>query len=144
MTTTDPEPFWTHAHGALVHFPIALVCAAGVLEAAGFALRSRDCMRSLREAAHWTMLLGAAGSVPAVASGLFLTRGRMWGHGALRLHHLFVWPSFGLVVGLAVWRTALGARASDGNRAGYLAVLAVAIVLITFAGYWGGVLLSRP
>jgi hypothetical protein len=46
------------------------------------------------------MVLAALGTVPAVLSGLIMTRGVVMGHGLLRLHHLFVWPAFALIVAL--------------------------------------------
>ena len=58
------------------------------------------------------------GSVPAVVSGLLMTKGSLLGHGALRMHHLFVWPAFALLVGLAVWRVSAGARGGPMPLAG--------------------------
>ena len=119
----DPT-LWAKAHGATVHFPLAL--------------GARPLARDLHATGYWMMVLGALGSVPAVASGLFMTKGTLLGHGALRLHHLFVWPAFGLLVGLAVWRIATGTRATRRMFAGYLVVVGIAAGLMSAAGYWGG------
>ena len=123
-------------HGAAVHFPMALVLCSGVLDVAGRLLTSSASRRGLSAAGYWTMLLGAAGSVPAVASGLVLSKGMLLGHDALRMHHLFVWPSFGLIMGLATWR-ALGKDEAHEATIGYLAVVGLAAVFVLAAGYLG-------
>ena len=133
----DPA-FWAKAHGALTHFPFALTLVSGALDATGFALAGRAVARELHAAGHWAMLLGALGSVPAVASGLLMTKGGVLGHGALRMHHLFVWPAFALIIALATWRALVGRRATRGMLAGYLGGVGVACALMLAAGYWGG------
>ena len=133
----DPT-IWAKAHGATTHFPLALVLCSGALDAAGFALAGRPAVRDLHAAGYWTMLLGALGSVPAIFSGLLMTKGSVLGHGALRLHHLFVWPAFALIIALATWRALVGRRATRGMLAGYLGVVGVAAGLMLAAGYWGG------
>ena len=129
---------WAKAHGATTHFPFALALCSGALDMAGFALASRPAARDLHAAGYWTMLLGALGSVPAVVSGLLMTKGSVLGHGALRMHHLFVWPAFALLVALATWRMLVGREAARPAFAGYLFAAGVAAGLILAAGYWGG------
>lgn len=129
---------WAEAHGASTHFPLALVLCSGVLDAAGFALAGRPAVRDLHAGGYWTMLLGAFGTVPAVFSGLLMTKGQVLGHGALRLHHLFVWPAFALIVGLATWRLLVGRRATRPMLAGYLGLVGLAATLVLAASYWGG------
>ena len=101
---------WTKVHGATTHFPLALALGSGALDAAGFVLAGRPVARELHAAGYWMMLLGALGSGPAVFSGLSMTKGSVLGHGALRMHHLFVWPAFALLVALATWRVLEGRR----------------------------------
>jgi uncharacterized membrane protein len=133
------EPaFWSHAHGATTHFPIALVLCSGGADLAGFALAGRPVVRDLHAVGFWTILGGAAGAVPTVISGLVMTKGSLLGHGALRMHHLFVWPAFALITGLATWRLIVGRRATRPTFAAYLGCVGVAGLLIAAAGYWGG------
>lgn len=134
----DPA-IWAQAHGATVHFPLALALGSGALDAAAFALGARPFSRDLHAAGYWMMVVGALGSVPAVVSGLLMTKGSLLGHGALRLHHLFVWPAFALLVALATWRVCTGQqRATRRMFAAYLVVVGLAAGLISAAGYWGG------
>jgi len=129
---------WAKAHGALTHFPIALVLSSAALDLAGFALADRPAARELHAAGYWTMIVGAAGSIGAVFSGLVMTKGSVLGHDALRMHHLFVWPAFGLLIGVATWRAVVGRRITRSLLAGYLIVMLMAAALMTAAGYWGG------
>lgn len=132
---------WSRAHGATVHFPIALALGSGVFDAAAFALGPRPLARELRAAGYWMLVLGALGSVPAVLSGLLMTRGSLLGHGALRMHHLFVWPAFALLLALAAGRICLGDRLTRQLLAVHLVLIAVTAGLMAGAGYWGGELL---
>lgn len=132
---------WAKAHGATTHFPLALVLCSGALDAAGFVLAGRPIVRDLHAGGYWTMLLGALGTVPAVFSGLLMTKGGLLGHGALRMHHLFVWPAFALIIGLATWRLLVGRRATRPMFAGYLIGVGGAAALVLGAGYWGGELM---
>ncbi len=133
----DPA-IWAKAHGATVHFPLALALCSGVLDAAAFVLGERPLARDLHAAGYWMIVVGALGSVPAVMSGLLMTKGSLLGHGALRMHHLFVWPAFALLVAMAVWRACTGKRATRRMFAGYLVVAGIVAGLLSAAGYWGG------
>jgi uncharacterized membrane protein len=136
----DPT-LWAKAHGATTHFPLALALCSGTLDAIGFALVGRPMVRDLHAGGYWTMIGGALGSVPAVFSGLLMTKGSVLGHGALRMHHLFVWPAFALIVALATWRVLVGRRATRRVFASYLITVGVAAGLVSAAGYWGGELM---
>ncbi len=133
----DPT-IWPKVHGAAVHFPLALALGSGVFDLAAFFLGERPPARELHAAGYWMMVLGALGSLPAVVSGLFMTKGGLLGHGALRMHHLFVWPAFALLVALATWRVLTEQQATRRMFAGYLIAVGVTAVLMTAAGYWGG------
>lgn len=132
---------WPKIHGATVHFPIALVLCSGALDALGFLFPGLASRRGLHAAGYWTMVLGAVGTVPAVVSGLVMSKGVMLGHDTLRLHHLFVWPAFALIVGAATWRVLGNDFIGKKAPIGYLATLGLAAMLVMGAGYWGGELL---
>src|SRR5580700_790457 len=121
----DPT-IWAKAHGATTHFPMALALCSAAFDAAGFALVRKPIGNDLRAAGYWTMIFGAMGTVPAVLSGLLMTKGRVLGHDALRLHHLFVWPAFALLVALGTWRLVQGRQAPPRALAPYLALAALA------------------
>ena len=130
--------FWAKAHGAATHFPVALALSSAVFDAAGLALARRPAGPGLQAAGYWTMLAGALATVPAVISGLCMTRGIPFGHDLLRLHHLFVWPAFSLLIGLAAWRTMTGPDSPRKSFAVYLGAVGAAVILLSVAAYWGG------
>ena len=74
----------------------------------------------------------------SVLSGIALSKEMLLGTGMLALHHYFVWPAFGLLIGLAVWRLVVRERASRRARGFYLAVASLTLVAMMTAGYWGG------
>lgn len=129
---------WAKAHGATTHFPIALAMVSVVFDGAGFIVAGRPVARDLHAVGYWTVLIGAIGSIGAVASGLLMTKGSVLGHDTLRMHHLFVWPAFGLLVALATWRAVVGRRLTRRMLGGYLAMVVVMTGLMSAAGYYGG------
>ncbi len=113
------------------------------MDGAGFFLAEKNWGRELLTAGFFAMLLGALGSLAAVASGLVLSKGEMLGHDALRFHHLFVWPAFGLMNALAAWRLVVKTQASRRAFGTYLILAVVASALMAGAGYWGGQMVSH-
>jgi len=136
---TAVSAIWAKAHGATTHFPIALALCSFALDAAGRACARKPIERDLHLAACWTMICGGLGTVPAVMSGILMTQGIVMGHDALRLHHVFVWPAFGLLVGLGTWRFLQRNRSpGHGFSACYLVLASFAAALLSIAAYWGG------
>lgn len=133
--------FFAKLHGASTHFPITLVLCSWMLDTIALIFARRPWSRTVQAAGLWAICAAALTMVPTVVTGLLMTRGSVWGHGMLRLHHLFVWPALALVVGLAVWRVQV--RHVEGRKAyaAYLVCGCAAAGLISAAGYWGGELL---
>ena len=135
------EPgLWARLHGAVIHFPIALSFFTVLCDTAALLWRSRSAARRLLAAGGYALYLAALGSIPSVFSGLVITRGEMWGHDALRWHHLFVWPAWGLLIALAVWRALRREPPTRHEHAVSLAGIWVMAVLMGYAGHWGGLL----
>src|SRR5258708_31902200 len=105
--------------------------------------RNKSRRAGLRAAGFYTIVLGSIGSIGAVVSGLVISHGQLWGRGNLARHHLFLWPAFGLLTGLAVWRVVVGSRASTRSLRLYMGVALIAAALMGAAGYWGGELLLK-
>jgi uncharacterized membrane protein len=141
----DPS-VWNKLHGATTHFPIALVMASLLFDLIG-CLVPDDPHKTRRAGFHaagfYTLTLAALGAVGAVISGLLITAGKLWGHGAVARHHAFVWPAFGLLLALAVWRLAAGNRTSGRVFKAYLIISMITCALMSTAGYWGGEILLR-
>ncbi len=131
-------------HGGTTHFPIALVMTSMLFDLIAFLVPDspdRSRRAGFRSAAFYTLLLGALVSLAAVLSGLMISHGQLWGRGDLARHHGFLWPAFGLTIGLAVWRLTVRDRASESALKAYLALSMLTAALMGAAGYWGGELL---
>jgi len=135
------EPgLWARLHGAAIHFPIALPVFAVLCDTAALLWWVRPVAGRLRAAGGYGLYLAALGSVPAVVSGLVLTRGDMLGHGVLRWHHAFAWPAWALLVTLAMWRALRRAAPTRRAHAVYVAALWTMTALMGGAGHFGGLL----
>jgi uncharacterized membrane protein len=133
--------FWERAHGGFTHFPIALMFAATFFDVLAFFWRRPAKRRNFRAIGYWLVIFGALGSFGAVFSGLVLSKGTIAGTGAVLRHHLFVWPAFALIVGLATWRFLVGNNPSRRAFAVYLGTMIVASAVIGAAGFYGGEML---
>ena len=131
---------WARLHGAVIHFPVALSVFTVVCDTAAMFFGVRPAADRLLAAGGYALYLAALGSVPAVVSGLVLTRGDMWGHDALRWHHLFVWPAWGLLISLAVARLPRHDPPTRREQAISLAGVWLMAALMGGAGHWGGLL----
>ncbi len=135
---------WVKMHGGTTHFPIALVIASMLFDALGSLVpdnEDKSRRAGFHAAGFYTLILGALGSFGAVVSGLVISHGQIWGRGNLARHHTFLWPAFGLVVALAVWRLVVGKQASSRALKIYLLAAMLTGGLMAAAGYWGGELL---
>ena len=132
------QTFWARMHGGATHFPIALIMVSVVFDAAGFWWRNEIRRREFRSVGFYSLLIAAGASPAAVLSGIALSKGIILGTGMLALHHYFIWPAFGLLVGLAVWRLLVRERASRRADGCYLALAFLTLVAMMTAGYWGG------
>ena len=129
---------WARMHGGATHFPFALLLLSVLFDHAGFWWRNEPRRRELCAVGFYSLLLAAVAAPFAVLSGLALSKGILLGSGALRFHHLFIWPAFGLLIGLTVWRVVMGERVARRARGCYLALASVTLVAMMSAGYWGG------
>lgn len=143
MTNFFGPKFWNDIHGGSTHFPIALIVASVLFDLAGHSLHSRNPERSreLHVAAFYALLLGALVAFAAVLSGLIISGWEMFGGGgALGLHHRYVWPAFGLLFGLAVWRLLIRNRATRSAMLVCVIIEMISAALMLLAGYQGGLM----
>jgi len=137
---------WVKMHGGTTHFPIALVMASALFDLVGLIVPEnleKSRRAGFRAAGFYSLILGAMGSIGAVLSGLVISRWQLWGRGNLAHHHTFLWPAFGLLTGLAVWRLVVGNHASNRAFRIYLGIALITAAFMGAAGYWGGELLIK-
>jgi uncharacterized membrane protein len=132
------QTFWARMHGGATHFPLALLAVSVAFDLAGFWWRDELRGREFRSLGFYSLLIAAAASPVAVVSGIALSKGVVWGTGLLALHHYFIWPAFGFLIGLAVWRLVVREGVSRRARGGYLVLASLTLVAMLAAGYWGG------
>ena len=133
--------FWSRLHGGATHFPIALIFAAAVFDTLSFVCRGSRRCRDFGVIGFWLVILGALGSFGAVFSGLALSKWQVGGTGQLLHHHLFVWPAFALIVGLATWRLLVGYHPARPAFRIYIGTISISCAVIGAAGFFGGELL---
>ena len=133
--------FWQRMHGGSTHFPIVLLMTSVVLDFVARRSRDEALRRGLHAAGLGSAIVGVLGGCGAIVSGLFMTNGRMLGSGFERMHHLFVWPAFGLCVAMVAWRIIWRRKFSRRIFTVYLTGVSVASALMMGAGYWGGEML---
>lgn len=130
--------FWDRVHGGSTHLPIALALMSALLDGVGSIVPPGRIRESLRLSGYFSLLLASLGAVPAVISGMMLTNWDASGSGMTLLHHCFVWPSFGLLIVLVVWRSIVRDRTSRIGFSIYFITILTATVLVSIAGFWGG------
>ncbi len=132
---------WDKLHGATTHFPIALLLFSTLCDFVSVTFKKLPFARGLRLVSFYGLAVAAVGSLGAVVSGIALTKGDLWGRGYLGWHHRFVWPAFGLLVALAVWRLVVGCEMSRVGTRVYLILMLLASGFVAAAGYFGGEIL---
>jgi mono/diheme cytochrome c family protein len=133
--------FWQRIHGGSTHFPMVLVLASVVFDFVAWRSRDEVLRRGLQAAGFGSAVVAMLGGIGAVMGGLIMTHGRALGSGYEKLHHLFVWPAFGLCVVFVTWRLLKRRQMSQRGLGIYLAGMSAAAALMMGAGYWGGELL---
>jgi len=133
--------FWSRLHGGATHFPIALIFGAALFDTLSFISRGSRRRHDFGVIGFWLVTLGGLGSFAAVFTGLALSKWEIGGTEQLLRHHLFVWPSFALIVGLASWRMLVGYHPSRGAFRFYIATILISCAVIGAAGFFGGELL---
>jgi uncharacterized membrane protein len=127
---------WDKLHGATTHFPIALLLFSTLCDFVSVTFKKLPFARGLRLVSFYGLAVAALGSLGAVVSGIALTKGDLWGRGYLGWHHRFVWPAFGLLVALAVWRLVVRDEISRN-----MILMLLASGFVAAAGYFGGEIL---
>jgi uncharacterized membrane protein len=69
---------WDKLHGAMTHFPIALLLFSTACDLVSVAFKKLPFARGLRLVSFYGLAVAALVSVGAVVSGIALTKGDMW------------------------------------------------------------------
>lgn len=146
LFAASPNPFDLKAallqghaqHPVIIHFPIALFIASAVFE-----ILAMWRKQPVLAAVAYFNLVGAAITLPfAIATGLGAWRWQLEGarlKGNLQLHLICALTTAAIIFLLCWRRSRLRAR-GDAPRAGYFAVMALGLMMITLTGHIGGIL----
>ena len=119
------ENLINHAHGAINHFPIALLFVSVGLDL--FALLKRP---NLHRPAWLLLMLGMIGAIAATVTGL--------------IAHLPYEEDPTLLAAITAWRWRSLRRGSDvGGSAPYLALALLGLVVLGITGFLGGNLITE-
>jgi uncharacterized membrane protein len=133
--------FWERAHGGLTHFPIAFIFVGAFFDVLAFFWRRSAKRSEFSVIGYWLTMFAAIGAIGAVFSGLALNKWKFGGTGLVLVHHLFVWPAFGLILFLFSWRVFARNQFSRRVFLVYLGLTFGACGLIAAAGFVGGEML---
>ena len=95
---------WDKLHGAITHFPIALLLFSTACDFGAVILKKPPFARELRSVSLYALAVAALASLGAVISGIALSKGDLWGRGDLagitdssgpRSGFWWLWPSGG-------------------------------------------------
>jgi uncharacterized membrane protein len=82
---------WDKLHGAMTHFPIALLLFSTACDFVSVTFKKLPFARGLRLASFYGLGVAALVSLGAVVSGIALTKGDLWGRGKLRPEIASLW-----------------------------------------------------
>jgi uncharacterized membrane protein len=137
----DFENLMNHLHGALNHFPIALLFVSAGLD---FVAWKRP---NLRFSAWLLLVLGTLGAIAATVSGLLAHlayEDDPYLLSAMELHQYLAFATTALFAALTGWRWRSLRRDSDvGGNPVYLALILLGVVVLGVTGFLGGNLLSE-
>lgn len=132
----------TTVHPFVVHFPVALLVAAFLLEVAALALRRTELSR----AGWWNQLLGTAGIAAAVLTGLSAKQtASIQGNAAalFEVHEQVAFAVTAIFALLLLWRIGTRTQLPQKPRMVYIALFAAGIALLLYGAWFGGELVYR-
>ncbi len=132
---------WDKLHGAMTHFPIALLLFSTACDFVSVTFKKLPFARELRSVSFYGLAVAALASLGAVVSGIALTKGDMWGRGDLRLASPI--RLAGVRASGGFGRLEAGGEGRDGWRKTVPVsdLDALASGFVAAAGYFGGELL---
>jgi uncharacterized membrane protein len=135
------ENLINHAHGAISHFPIALLFVSAGLDF--FAVKRPN----LRSSAWLLLVLGTIGAVVSTVTGLVAHLAYEEDPdlaAAIEPHQYLAFASTAIFAALTAWRWHSLRRGSDvGSTPPYLILVLLGLVVLGITGFLGGNLLSE-
>lgn len=124
-------------HPMLVHFPIALLFTSVLFDGVGV-LSERE---SFRDGAFWLLVLGVAGGVASVVSGLAaeeVVAELGVAESLIERHESLAFLTMGIFAALLLGRLWLRNQLTGRTLSVYLLVSALGLVVLSATGHYGG------
>jgi len=128
--------FLAHLHPIAVHFPVGLLCLAGILEL--FTLKNFSS--KWRPAINLLLITGAIGAIVSVVMGLLLARNGDYGKDVLALHQWTGIATAVLAIAALLFLNRARKAYSVSNVRIYRSLLLISTVGVSVAGHYGGTL----
>lgn len=128
----------TELHGAVTHFPIAMLIAAAAFEIGSPLFRKPEW----RVVSFWLLVVAVAGSIPSLITG-WITGGHMFGSlralpRAYSLHRLLAFVVSGLSLLYLLYRIAVKDKIAGGALGGSIVMSVILLGIVSYTGYLGG------
>jgi uncharacterized membrane protein/mono/diheme cytochrome c family protein len=133
---------WPEIHGALTHFPIALLIMAAAFEIGAWLTKSDRLRNDWRTVSFWMMCGAVLMAVPALITG-YIT-GRTLFSGPARAPQIFDWhwraavTTSVLATLILLWRVKKRDQLSRAARGAMTASLLVTVTFVAITGFLGG------
>lgn len=128
--------FLAHLHPIAVHFPVGLLCLAGILEL--FTVKSFSS--KWRPAINLLLVTGAIGAIISVIMGLLLARSGDYGKDVLALHQWTGIATAALAIAALFFLNKARKNYSLSNVRTYRCLLLISTAGVSVAGHYGGTL----
>jgi len=112
--------FWQRLHGGSTHFPIVLLLVSVGFDAVARVHRDENFRRGLHAAGLASAVVGALGGCAAVVTGTVPDQRAVCWQRLREKPPFFVWPAFGLCLGLVAMRLWLRGQISPRGFGLYL------------------------
>lgn len=131
-------PSWVELHGAITHFPIALLFAAFAYEAGAAIWHKREW----RIVSFWLLVAAVVMVVPALATGwlagYIFTAGSAEPPRIFVVHRLVAFVTGGLALVLLLWRVKAKDQLSDKALTASMVLTVLIAGVVGYTGYLGG------
>lgn len=133
-----PLPSWPEMHGALTHFPVAMLIAAAVFELVAHVRKNSTA----HVASLWLLTTAVVMAVPTLFTG-WMTGNKLFGGSPsppviLVQHRLMAFVTSGLALLLLLWRLRTRDQLAGRALAASVALLLVSAGTVGITGYLGG------
>lgn len=132
-----PHVTWLTMHGAVTHFPIAMLIAGLLFELGAVLFKKPDW----RPVSFWLLVTAVVTAVPSLVTGWMsgdIIYARATPSSTFTTHRLMAFLTSGIALVALLWRIAIKDKAQGATLAASLALSLVLFCCVSYTGYLGG------